>query len=115
MKRIPLRSAEGSTPPLFGFPRNKRVQSVKVKILNKLGLHARPAMTFTEKAKEFSSTISVRRLGSDETVDGKSVMQMLMLAGTMGTELEILADGDDAKDALAALGSLVNARFDEEE
>ncbi len=91
------------------------MKSVKVKILNKLGLHARPAMTFTEKAKEFSSTITVRRMGSEESVDGKSVMQMLMLAGTMGTELEILADGDDAKEALAALGTLVNSRFDEDE
>ena len=72
-------------------------------------------MTFTEKAKEFSSTITVRRVGSDESVDGKSVMQMLMLAGTMGTELEILADGGDAKEALSALGNLVNARFDEDE
>ena len=91
------------------------MQSVKVKILNKLGLHARPAMTFAEKASEFSSTITVRRSDSGESVDGKSIMQMLMLAGTMGTELEILADGEDASDALRALKELVHARFDEDE
>ena len=91
------------------------MQSVKVKILNKLGLHARPAMTFAEKASEYTSTITVRRSDSDESVDGKSIMQMLMLAGTRGTELEILADGADAKEALKALKSLVNARFDEDE
>ena len=91
------------------------MQSVKVKILNKLGLHARPAMTFAEKAGEFTSTITVRRSDSTDEVDGKSIMQMLMLAGTMGTELEIIAEGDDASDALEALRSLVNARFEEEE
>ena len=91
------------------------MQSVKVKILNKLGLHARPAMTFAERASEFTSSITVRRSDSDEAVDGKSIMQMLMLAGTMGTELEIVADGDDADDALNALRTLVNARFEEDE
>lgn len=91
------------------------MQSVKVKILNKLGLHARPAMTFAEKAGEFTSSITVRRSDSTDEVDGKSIMQMLMLAGTMGTELEIIAEGDDASDALEALRSLVNARFEEEE
>ena len=72
-------------------------------------------MTFVEKATEFTSTISVRRLDADEPVDGKSIMQMLMLAGTMGTKLEIQADGDDEKDAVTALKELVNARFLEEE
>lgn len=72
-------------------------------------------MTFVEKATEFTSTISVRRLDADEPVDGKSIMQMLMLAGTMGTKLEIQADGDDEKDAVKALKELVNARFLEEE
>lgn len=91
------------------------MKSVKVKILNKLGLHARPAMTFAEKAGEYTSTITVRRLDSSEEVDGKSIMQMLMLAGTMGTELEIIANGDDASDALDALTELVKSRFDEED
>ena len=91
------------------------MERCKVEILNKLGLHARPAMTFVERASEFTSTISVRRVDADEPVDGKSIMQMLMLAGTMGTKLEILADGDDEKDAIAALKELVQARFLEEE
>ena len=91
------------------------MERCKVEILNKLGLHARPAMTFVERASEFTSTISVRRVDADEPVDGKSIMQMLMLAGTMGTKLEIQADGDDEKDAIAALKELVQARFLEEE
>ena len=91
------------------------MKSVKVKILNKLGLHARPAMTFAEKASEFSSAIVVRRTDSNDTVDGKSIMQILMLAATCGTELEISAEGEDAKAALAALKTLVKSRFEEDE
>lgn len=72
-------------------------------------------MTFAEKASEFTSTITVRRIDSEDSVDGKSIMQMLMLAGTMGTKLEIVADGDDAQAALGALRELVNARFQEDE
>lgn len=91
------------------------MKKVKVKIKNKLGLHARPAMTFAEKAAEFSSDITVRRSDSNNTVDGKSIMQILMLAGTMGTELVISADGQDAGDALKTLKALVEARFEEED
>ena len=72
-------------------------------------------MTFVEKATEFTSTITVRRVDADDTVDGKSIMQMLMLAGTKGTKLEIDADGDDEKEAISALKELVNARVLEEE
>ena len=72
-------------------------------------------MTFAEKASEFTSTITVRRIDSEDSVDGKSIMQMLMLAGTKGTKLEIVADGDDAKAALGALQELVHARFQEDE
>ena len=86
-----------------------------VKILNKLGLHARPAMSFAEKASEYTAKISVRRVDSEDMVDGKSIMQMLMLAGTMGTKLELTAEGDDAAEALDALKSLVNHKFDEDE
>lgn len=91
------------------------MKSVRTKIRNKLGLHARPAMTFAEKASEFSSAIKVRRADSNDPVDGKSIMQILMLAGTMGTELEITADGADADEALAALEALVAAGFEEDE
>ena len=72
-------------------------------------------MTFVERASEFTSTITVRRVDADEPVDGKSIMQMLMLAGTLGTKLEIQAEGDDEKDAISALKELVKARFLEEE
>ena len=91
------------------------MKSVQVKILNKLGLHARPAMTFAEKAGEFSSSVHVRRTDGGETVDGKSIMQILMLAATCGTRLEIQADGDDEASCLEALKTLVDSRFEEDE
>ncbi|MBY0263044.1 MAG: HPr family phosphocarrier protein [Phycisphaerales bacterium] len=86
--------------------------SVKVVIVNRLGLHARPAMCFVDAAMPFGAAVSVKR--GDQVVDGKSIMQMMMLAATKGTELEILADGDDAEAACAALKKLVDSGFDEE-
>lgn len=88
--------------------------AIKAVITNRLGLHARPAMAFVDAASCFTAKISVRRTDDDEIVDGKSIMQMMMLAATRGTELEILAEGDDAEDACAALRALVDAGFDEE-
>jgi phosphocarrier protein HPr len=86
--------------------------STIVTIRNKLGLHARPAMCFVDVAVAFTSAVTVRR--ADQTVDGKSIMQMMMLAATRGTELEVIAEGDDADKAVDALRKLVESGFDEE-
>ena len=86
--------------------------SVKVTITNKLGLHARPAMAFADTAAQFKSDILVIKAGNK--FDGKSIMNLMMLAATQGTELEIAATGPDADDALAALKTLVESNFDEE-
>ena len=84
----------------------------EVVIRNKLGLHARPAMAFVDLANKFACDIQVRKAA--EAVDGKSVMQMLLLAATQGTKLTIEADGADAVEAVRALEALVQDRFDEE-
>jgi phosphocarrier protein len=86
--------------------------STKVTIVNRLGLHARPAMTFVDLASTFKADVLVRR--SDQEVDGKSIMHMMMLAATKGTELEIVAVGPDAEPACKALKKLVDSGFDEE-
>jgi phosphocarrier protein len=86
--------------------------SIKVTIVNRLGLHARPAMCFVDVASGFSSTITVKR--ADQAVDGKSIMQMMLLAATKGTELEVVAEGDDAEAACQALRRLVDRGFDED-
>ena len=71
-------------------------------------------MAFVDAASKFASDVRVRRTDVPEEVDGKSIMQMLLLAATQGTELEIECDGPDADAALAALVRLVESRFDEE-
>lgn len=88
--------------------------SVKVRIVNRLGLHARPAMCFVDAATPFKSNITVSRVGSGSPVDGKSIMQMMMLAATKGTELEITAEGEDAAKACEVLRKLVEGGFDED-
>jgi len=88
--------------------------SAKMTICNRLGMHARPAMTFVEVATGFAAKVAVRRTDQDEVVDGKSIMQMMMLAATKGTEIEVTAEGDDAEAAVARLAKLVSDGFDEE-
>ena len=91
---------------------NGHKHQARVVIANRLGLHARPAMTFVDKASSFDSTIEVRK--GEQVVDGKSIMQMMMLAATRGTELSIEAEGNDAEQAIEALTALVDRNFDED-
>lgn len=86
--------------------------SAKATIVNRLGLHARPAMSLVDAAAGFKSIITVRN-GTNE-VDAKSIMHVMMLAATRGTELEITAEGDDADEACRVLKELVESGFDEE-
>ena len=71
-------------------------------------------MLLAETAMRFDAEIWVRRLDQDKSVDGKSIMQLMMLAAVCGTELEVAAEGDDAKEALAELVSLVEGNFSED-
>ncbi|MDP6602367.1 MAG: HPr family phosphocarrier protein [Phycisphaerales bacterium] len=84
-----------------------------VTIPNRLGMHARPATLFAETAGRFGSDVTVRRNDGGDPVDGKSIMQLMMLAATEGTALVIDAKGDDADDAVASLVGLVQGGFDE--
>ena len=85
-------------------------------VSNKLGLHARPAMQFVDVANQFSAAVTVRKGGEEPyDADGKSVMQMIILAATEGTPLRIEADGDDAQKAVDKLAELFESKFGEEE
>jgi len=84
-----------------------------VKVSNRLGLHARPAMLLAETAQRFAADITVRRTDQDEAVDAKSIMKIMMLAATAGTELEITATGEGAEEAVRDLVQLVKVGFDE--
>ncbi|MFI4898173.1 MAG: HPr family phosphocarrier protein [Phycisphaerales bacterium JB059] len=86
--------------------------TVKVTIVNRLGLHARPAMAFVDTASKYASSVRVRK--GKEEVDGKSIMEIMMLAATKGTELEIVLEGEDAGPCAEELTSLVARGFDEE-
>lgn len=86
--------------------------NAQVQIVNRLGLHARPAMSFVDLASTFTCDVRVKK--GDHEVDGKSIMQMMMLAASQGTKLEIICEGEKCEEALAALAALVNAGFDEE-
>ncbi len=90
----------------------KMVCEMPVEIRNAEGLHMRPAMQFIDIASRFDSEVTV---SNDETsVDGKSIMQMSMLAATCGTKLKIEAQGADAQQAVEALRELVEQKhFDE--
>ena len=88
--------------------------TITVTIQNKLGLHARPAMMFVETASKWPCDISVRRATQDEVLDGKSIMQMMMLAATRGAQIEITATGEQANEALESLAKLIESKFDEE-
>ncbi len=90
----------------------KTTATARVTIQNSLGLHARPAMSFVEVATEHDATVKVKK-GKQE-VDGKSIMQMMLLAATKGTELEIIAEGQDAAAAIKALCALIDSGFDED-
>lgn len=85
----------------------------EVKIVNKYGLHARPAMQFVELANQFNSQIQVSN--GTLCVDAKSIMSMMRLAATQGTALQISADGSDSEKAIAALTQLVESGFGEME
>lgn len=69
-------------------------------------------MTFVELAKTFNATVHLCR--GEQRVDGKSIMQIMMLAATRGTQLEIIAEGEDAPEACTALEDLVGRGFDED-
>ena len=81
-------------------------------IVNRLGLHARPAAEFVKIANRFRAHIVVKK--DDLEVNGKSIMGMMMLAAECGSALVIRADGDDAEAAVEALLALVAAGFGED-
>lgn len=81
--------------------------SVKVIIPNELGMHAKPTMAFTECAARYRCTVLLVRLDNGQRVDGKSMLGVLTLALTQGTEIRIEAEGEDAIECVHTLAMLV--------
>ncbi|MGC8121150.1 HPr family phosphocarrier protein [Marinobacter sp. VGCF2001] len=82
-----------------------------ITIINKLGLHARATAKLVATASEFSSSVRIRGKGRD--VDAKNIMQVMMLAASQGTEVELVADGPDEQDAVEKLAALIDDYFGE--
>lgn len=85
----------------------------KLTIINKLGLHARAAAKFVAKASRYGCHIEVIR--DSKVVNGKSIMGIMMLAASKGTQIELRIDGEDEQTAMNDLEDLINNRFGEAE
>ncbi|EGV19257.1 MULTISPECIES: HPr family phosphocarrier protein [Thiocapsa] len=85
----------------------------EIEILNKLGLHARAAAKLVQCAGRFASHVEIERRG--QSVNGKSIMGVMMLAASQGTRITVEASGEDEDAAMAAIEALIGERFGESE
>jgi phosphocarrier protein len=89
-----------------------RTTRAKAVIVNKKGLHARASAKFVETVAKFQSEVTVTK---DETsVSGRSIMGLMMLAASLGSSIELAAEGPDANETLRALLALIAAKFNED-
>ncbi len=84
----------------------------EAEIINKLGLHARPCAKFVKLANTFKCEVWVGK--DSDTVNGKSIMGLMMLAAGNGSKLVLTCEGPDAEEALAAIEKLILSKFDED-
>ncbi len=85
--------------------------SARLTIKNRLGLHARAAALLVQTVASFNAEITVTK--DDQTVNGKSIIGLMMLAAGQGSELEVVAEGPDGQAALDAIAALVDEKFKE--
>ena len=91
---------------------SEHVVEQRLQITNELGMHARAATKFVQTANKYQSAVSVEKDG--QSVNGKSIMGVLMLVAAKGSWITVKATGDDAKEALEALAVLVKGKFGED-
>jgi len=87
-------------------------QSAILAIRNRLGLHARAAVSLVKTAERFDAEVSIAKDG--QVVNGRSIMGVMMLAAEQGSEIEVTTRGPQAREALQAIRELVEARFNED-
>ena len=90
----------------------KNVSHREFTVLNKQGIHARPAASFVKIANRFSCEVVVEKDG--EQINGKSIMGLMMLAAGPGSKLTIRCEGADSQEALDELEKLIKRKFDED-
>lgn len=81
-------------------------------VVNKLGIHARPASMFVKLASQFASEVTVEKDG--EEVNGKSIMNLMMLAAGPGCRIRVSAEGADASQAVDQIETLLKSKFNED-
>ncbi len=90
------------------------MESLVIKVINKVGLHARPAASFVKKAQSFASQILVENITKNsDKVNAKSFVKILSIAVDHDNDIRITADGDDAAQALQGLKELIDNNFGE--
>ena len=94
-----------------GTARGQKIEK-EITIINRLGLHARPAAMFVRIASRYRSEIWVEKEG--EQINGKSIMGLMMLAAGQGSKLHVRCEGDDASKAMRELEELIKAGFNED-
>jgi phosphocarrier protein HPr len=85
-----------------------------VRVENRMGLHARAAARLVRLASRFSSTIRLSREGSHQGIDAKSILGVLMMAATQGTQVTVSAEGQDEREACQAICDLFRNKLGEE-
>ncbi len=85
----------------------------QITIINKLGLHARAAAKLVKLSATFAADIDIEK--DDQRVNSKSIMGVMMLAASCGSEVTLYANGVDSDDAINAIINLIERRFDEDE
>jgi len=83
-----------------------------VKVINRAGVHARPSALLVQTTKNFSSNIYMEK-GSDR-INAKSIMGIITLGASYGTEIKIIAEGEDEEEAIEILAKLFESKFEEE-
>jgi phosphocarrier protein HPr len=84
----------------------------KLEIVNQYGIHARPAALFVKTAQRYDADVYVEK--GDNRVSGKSIMGMMTLEASRGSVLKVIAEGEDAEQALDELQALIENKFDED-
>lgn len=85
------------------------MKEVQLTVTNPNGIHARPASFFVNEAKKFQSKVIVENVGSGKSKDAKSILGVMSLAMTKGTQIRITAEGDDEDAAIEAMKTLVES------
>jgi len=93
-------------------PGGKQTAQRELVVINKLGIHARPAALFVKVANRFNCNVFVEKGG--EQVNGKSIMGLMMLAAGQGSKLRVVCEGEDCHQALDEIEALVKRKFDEQ-